>query len=208
MSPLKWISPNRRAAFTLLEILCVIALVAILSALLFPAVNAAQRAAKKARTRVQFAEWVLAIEAFRGEYGHYPDFDATNLVNGGVGATVHPFHDLLAGRRRDGSPNEPDSAAARQNRKAIRFLVFRAADFDGSALLRDAFGNTEIAVLVDRDLDGIVKGGADFATLPAVGGLLPAGADFPATGIRASVVFYAPVPGATAAAPEFVTSWQ
>jgi prepilin-type N-terminal cleavage/methylation domain-containing protein len=208
MSPWKRISQDRRAAFTLLEILCVIAMVAILSALVFPAVSATQRAAKKARTRVQFAEWVAAIEGFRGEYGHYPEFDATNLVNGGAGATVHPFHDLLAGRRRDGSPNDPEGAAARQNRKAIRFLAIRETNFDGSALLHDAFGNTEIAVLVDRDLDGIVKVGADFAALPAVGGLVPAATDFPAAGIRASVILYAPVPGATAAAPEFVTSWQ
>lgn len=198
----------RRSAFTLLELLCVLAVIGILAALIFPSVSGARRAANKAKTKVQYAQWTAAIEAFRGEYGYYPAFDPSNLVNGGVVGAVHPFHDVLAGRHRDGTALTAGSAAGLQNRKAIPFYVFGDAELDTANLVRDAFDNTAIAVLVDKDLDGVIKAGADFVTLPAVGGITPSAADFPLTGVRAGVLFYAPAPGATLANPEFIFSWK
>lgn len=206
----------RQSAFTLLELLVVIAIIGILAALIFPGVRAARVSAHKARTKVQFNQWAAAVEGFRGEYGYYPVFDSSLLVNGGAGVSPggdHPFHDLLSGRKRDGSALPATGAAAAQNRKLIGFYAFGDADFTSSSsptpyLLRDAFDNTEIAVLVDRNLDGAIQMGADYVTLPAVGGLVPATADFPASGVRAGVIFYAPVPGADAAHPEFIFSWK
>lgn len=198
----------RRKAFTLLELLSVIAVIGILAALIFPSVGAARRSANKAKSRVQFTQWATAIESFRGEYGYYPAFDASGLVNGGVTAADHLFHDLLAGRRRDGSALAPGGPAVTQNRKSIRFHAFGDAELTPGGLLRDAFDNTAIAVLVDKDLDGVIRAGTDFNTLPAVGGITPTAADFPATGIRAGVIFYAPAPNATPANPEFIFSWK
>ena len=194
--------------FTLLELLTVLAILGILAALIFPSVSAARRSATKAKARVQFTQWAAAIESFRGEYGYYPAFDPSNLVNGGVTATDHLFHDILAAKRRDGTALAAGGSAAAQNRKLIAFYAFSDADFSPANLIRDAFDNTAIAVLVDKDLDGVVRQGADFATLPAVGGLTPAAADIPAAGLRAGVVFYAPAPGATVANPEFIFSWK
>lgn len=199
---------GRRAGFTLLELLCVVAVIGILAALIFPSVTGARRSANKAKTKVQFAQWTAAIESFRGEYGYYPSFDASGLVNGGTTASEHLFHDVLSGRRRDGAALASGGAAITQNRKSIRFHSFGDSDFNSAGLLRDAFDNTAIAVLVDRDLDGVIRSGADFTTLPAVGGIAPGAVDFPANGVRAGVVFYAPAPGATAANPEFVFSWK
>jgi prepilin-type N-terminal cleavage/methylation domain-containing protein len=201
-------SASRRQAFTLLELLTVIAVIGILAALIFPGVSAARRSANKARTKVQFAQWATAIESFRAEYGYYPAFDASNLVNGGVTAVEHPFHDVLAGRLRDGGPLPAGGAAAAQNRKLIRFYAFAEADFTPDGLLHDAFDNTAIAVLVDRDMDGVIRPGTDFTTLPLVNGMAPAAADFPAGGVRAGVIFYAPLPGATPANPDFIFSWK
>ncbi|HWA27029.1 MAG TPA: type II secretion system protein [Lacunisphaera sp.] len=195
-------------AFTLLEMLCVMTVVALLAALIFPSVGAARRSANKAKTRVQFSQWTTAIESFRGEYGYFPAFDASNLVNGGATTQDLPFHDVLAGKRRDGSALTTSSAAAQQNRKGIAFHVFGAADLTPDGLIHDAFDNTEIAVLVDKDLDGVIRSGSDFATLPAVGGMTPGSDDFPLTGVRAGVVFYAPAPLATPANPEFIVSWK
>ena len=75
-------------------------------------------------------------------------------------------------------------------------------------LLRDAFDNTEIAVLVDRNLDGVIRVGSDYAALPSVRGMTPDSLDFPAAGIRAGVLFYAPAPGAAPNNPEFIFSWK
>jgi prepilin-type N-terminal cleavage/methylation domain-containing protein len=207
---------HHRSAFTLLELLSVIAIISILAALLFPAVRAARVSANRARTKVQFSQWTAALEAFRSEYGFYPALDATGLVNGGAVTTIsgdHPFHDVLAGRKRDGSALPAAGAAAVQNRKLIGFYFFGDADFTGAGsaapgLLRDAFDNTVIAVLVDRNLDGVIRVGSDYAALPAVGGMTPGPADFPATGVRAGVVFYAPSPGADPANPDFIFSWK
>lgn len=198
----------RRKAFTLLELLCVIAVIGLLAALIIPSVGGARRSANKAKVKVQFAQWAAAIDVFRGEYGYYPAFDASNLVNGGVTATDHPFHDVLAGRRRDGTPLPSGNPAATQNKRLLRFHTFSDSDFTAGGLIRDAFDNTAITVLVDRDLDGVIRVGSDFTTLPVVGGIAPGPADFPAAGVRAGVIFYAPAPGASAANPEFILSWK
>jgi prepilin-type N-terminal cleavage/methylation domain-containing protein len=217
--------PNRAKAFafTLLELLAVVAVIGILAALLFPGLTAARVAANKARTRVQFSEWASALEGFRREYGYYPVLDSTGLLNPPGQATdpgqPHLFHDVLAARRRDGSALPATGgtieslAAEAQNRKLISFHSFSGSEFTADHspwpnLLCDACGNTEIAVLVDRNLDGVIQAGSDFATLPSVGGITPGWADFPAAGIRAGVIFYAPAPGATVQNPGFIFSWK
>jgi prepilin-type N-terminal cleavage/methylation domain-containing protein len=219
-------NPARRvqfAGFTLVELLVVIALIGLLAAILIPSLTAARVAVGKARTRVQFNEWVAALEGFRREYGYYPVLHSSGLVNPPEQATnpglLHPFHDILAGQRRDGSPlpvysTGTDSLSPEsQNRKSIIFHSFGASELSDPAsaapyLLQDAFGQTEIAVLVDRNLDGVIQAGPDFSRLPVVGGMLPGQADFPASGIRAGAIFYSAAPGATIRDPGFIFSWK
>ncbi len=215
--------PFRSLAFTLLELLAVIAVIGILAAMIFPAVRSARISAHKARTKVQFSQWSAAMEGFRTEYGYYPVLHSSNLVNPPgqttEPATLHLFHDVLAAKRRDGSalPAYTTGTNAQfpeaQNRKLISFYSFSDADFTNATsptpyLLHDVFDNTEIAVLVDRNLDGFIKLGSDFTVLPAVSGMTPGAADFPTSGVRAGVIFYAPAPGADAANPEFIFSWK
>jgi prepilin-type N-terminal cleavage/methylation domain-containing protein len=207
-----------RAGFTIVEILVVIGIVTLLAAILIPTMGAAQAAAKKAKTRVQFNEWSAAIESFRNEYGCYPVFDSSNLVNGGAtpdSATDHLFHDLLAARKRNGSAINASGplSAGGQNRKRVSFYSFSAGELTGADsaapnLLCDASGNTEIAVLVDRNLDGVVNSSDFTGDLPAVNGLRPTSADFPSTGVRSGVVFYSAAPEANASSPAFVFSWK
>jgi prepilin-type N-terminal cleavage/methylation domain-containing protein len=217
--------PTDRAetgGFTLIELLAAITIVALLAALIFPSVGAARDAANRARTRAQFSQWAAAIESFRAEYGHYPAFDASALVNGGAStapAGEHLFHDLLAGRRRDGGSASADAATAAgaQNRRRIAFHAFADAEFAPADaplphLLRDACENLSIAVLVDRNLDGRIDAG-DYATWPAVatrdGALIrPGPPEVPEAGVRAGVIFYSADPRATAEEPRFIWSWR
>src|SRR5258707_15486382 len=66
-----------RRAFTLIELLTVIAVIGILAAILIPTTASARVAANKAKTRGQLAQWAAAIEGFRQEYGYYPPFETT-----------------------------------------------------------------------------------------------------------------------------------
>ncbi len=210
--------------FTLIELLTVMAIIGILAGILIPTVGAVRGSADKAKTRAQFAQWAAAIESFRGEYGHYPAFDGSGLVNppgqSNDPGALHLFHDVLAGRRRNGDALPAYTATAplapeAQNRKRIGFYAFAESDFTGAGagtpyLIRDAFENTAIVVLVDRDLDGVIRVGAggDYAELPPVRGMTPEATDFPAMGVRAGVLFYAPGPRANQQQPDFIFSWK
>lgn len=212
---------RRSHAFSLLELLAVIAVIGILAALIFPSVGAARKSANRAKTKVQFSQWAAAIESFRSEYGYYPTFHPTNLVNGGAATNAfgeHLFHDLLAGKRRDGSALATGSAALAQNRKRLAFHTFSEGELTDATspfpfLLRDAFDNVSIAVLVDRNLDGLINaadyaGGFPFVATADGASIRPGANEIPATGLRAGVVFYSADPGATVANPEFILSWK
>jgi prepilin-type N-terminal cleavage/methylation domain-containing protein len=242
----------RRAlrAFTLIELLTVIAILAILGAILVPATSAARVAALRAKTRSQFAQWGSAIEAFRQEYGYYPTFEVSgaglNKVNGNTpGGTnitaIHRFYETLTGVRRDGtaltgattgSPVPPLG----QNPRRIAFITFTETDMVSTTitdpalttkrgLLRDSFDNTDIVVLVDRNLDGKVAlgaaGGDGINALPIVsppdntgirinGPTQGASGDFPTgnnLGVRQGVIFYCAPAKATTPA-DLLMSWK
>jgi prepilin-type N-terminal cleavage/methylation domain-containing protein len=237
---------TRRAAFTLIELLTVIAIIGILAAILIPTTSSARNAAKKAKVRGQFAQWGAAIEAFRQEYGYYPTFETSgaglNKVNGNTAggtnlAATHRFYETLVGSRRDGTallttltgtPPPPQA----QNTRRIQFITFTEADMvpvnttdttltAKRGLIRDAFDNTDIAVLVDRNLDGSIKtsglGGDSITALPFVSPpdsttvrLQPAAADFPTAaqgGVRTGVIFYSAPPRSTTAT-DLIMSWK
>ncbi len=76
-------NPIARRAFTLVEMLVVIAVIAILAAMIFPAFGALKRKAaiQKAQTELQLV--ASAITDYKHQYGHYPpDHPANPTVNG------------------------------------------------------------------------------------------------------------------------------
>ena len=70
---------SRSAAFTLVELLTVIAITAILMGLLFPAIGIVKDQARKAEAKTACAGIVAAVKAYNTEYGKYPvgNFAAT-----------------------------------------------------------------------------------------------------------------------------------
>jgi len=59
-------------AFTLLELMVVIAIVAVLAGLMFPAVQSVLERAKKVQAKNDLTQIVTAVNAFYTEYGRYP----------------------------------------------------------------------------------------------------------------------------------------
>jgi type II secretory pathway pseudopilin PulG len=64
---------NKKAAFTIVELLTVMSIIVILIGLLVPSLNMAKRYAKKVRQKAQFHSIEAAIELFNNEFDGYPD---------------------------------------------------------------------------------------------------------------------------------------
>lgn len=196
-------SLHLRRAFTLIELLTVIAILGILAAILVPTVGGARDSARRAKTKAQFNQWAAAMELFRQEYGYYPDIATNGKLDTAKFATE------LGGRTLAGAPPGAESA----NRKAIAFYSLATDELsDAGDAVVDGFGNADIAVRVDGNRDGLINAadtGSWVSVSGAAGGAWAptelAGA-LPTAGVRASVVFYSAGPGHSA--DDLVLSWR
>jgi len=202
-----------KKAFTLIELLTVIAIIGILAAILIPTVGAAKTSALKAKTKVQFNQWATAMSLFKQEYGYFPQVDGGggNKVN--TTALAKKFAGALTGKDLVGTKLAAGDANLTGNIKILSFYSMASnelSDATTSALLVDAFGNTDIAVLYDKDGDGMITS-AD-ATAPTVKGIDATSAVTPnftlsaTSGPRVGAAFYSAGKGVTAT--DIVYSWQ
>jgi prepilin-type N-terminal cleavage/methylation domain-containing protein len=110
-------------AFTLIELLIVIAIIAILAGLAFPAVQGALESGKKAQARNDVHQLAAAVKAFQLEYGRLPasDNNTGTVIQALIGsnATANPRNIVFF---------EPKMAKANKN------------GWDGSTY-RDPWGN-------------------------------------------------------------------
>ncbi|MHC4496361.1 MAG: type II secretion system protein [Planctomycetota bacterium] len=67
---------NRRAAFTIVELLTVMSIIVILIGLLVPALNQVKRFAQEVKQKAQLSSISTAIELFNSEFDGYPDSSA------------------------------------------------------------------------------------------------------------------------------------
>jgi hypothetical protein len=139
---------------------------------------------------------------------------------------MHPFHDLLAGRHRDGSALAETELAAKQNPQRLRFVAFAEADFvrpeDIDAgrnqtselnFIRDSFHDTSLVVVVDANLDGLINAADLGGPLPeiAVAGsdaaIHPNPQSLLGDGVQAGVIFFCAPPGARTES-DLLRSWK
>jgi len=66
---------NKRAAFTIVELLVVMSIIMILMGILLPAFNSAKRYARKVKQTAQFKSIDVGLELYRNEFEGYPDSD-------------------------------------------------------------------------------------------------------------------------------------
>ncbi len=202
-------SPKSKKAFTLIELLTVIAIIGILAAILIPTVGAARTSALKAKTKVQFSQWAVACQLFKTEYGYFPAIENGNRIKSDA------FLGALTGRDYKGAI----AANLAGNTKRLAFYSTSDSELTSVAngdaqdgILKDAFGNTDIAVFYDKDGDGIVKAAVDGLTAISVKPIdgttiTPPGAKIDGTnGVRAGVIFYSAGKGGSQ--NDIVYSWQ
>jgi len=93
---------TKRKGFTIVELLTVMAIIAILMGLLLPAMNAVRKAAKDVSQKAQFKTIDTALEAFKNENGMYPESSVspTSVTKATVGA--HKLAEALIGRDMQG----------------------------------------------------------------------------------------------------------
>lgn len=179
----------RNRAFSLIELLTVIAIVAILLAIIVPTVGGARDSADRAATKARFNQWAAAMELYRQEYGYYPDIAPNGLVD------TDRFAAELTGRTLTGTSVQGNANWG--NTKGLSFYALATGDLDESGEeLVDAFGNFEIAMRRDTNRDGRIDlsdtgnwvgvEGAESSSLNPTA--LPEA--IPTSGLRAGVVFY------------------
>ena len=156
-----------RDGFTILELLTVMAIIAILLGIIVGGAATVRRSALKAKSRSQFSQYAIAYEQFRAEYGYYPTMGVAG-DRFDLRGDNEVFIQTLSGRTRTGE-GATESYAREANRHRIPFYEFSAAEFSADffnicgeqvaeGAIVDGFGNPHISVIVDSDGDGIVIG--------------------------------------------------
>lgn len=174
---------NDRRGFTIIELLTVIAVIAILATILIPTIGRVRESARRAQTRTQFSQWISAIETFRTEYGHWPDFRSrapnweaepltaspeNNLVVRINDSTQirQNFVEYLSGRKLNGEPLSEPRYDDHPNRRRVSFYDFTENDYEfvggakdlnaNNVRFVDGFGNTDILLVMDGDYNGVI----------------------------------------------------
>lgn len=192
---------HRRGGFTLVELLTVIAVIAILMAILIPSVSTVRRRAAISKTRSQFSQYATAYELFRAEMGYYPSMGAAGAEFAFKGNNA-VLIETLSGWPLEGA--SPATAYARKaNPRRIRFYQFYQSEFGPSGTelegaLVDGLENPNIHAVIDRDMNGMIAPEDFLALDPSLR---------PARELRGGVFFYS---SNNARNPdwEWILSWE
>lgn len=157
---------KKTSAFTLIELLMVIAIIGILAGILIPTVGAVRKQANIAASKAQLSSYVNALQMFKGEYGYFPAFGVS--VSGEsydvpLATKSSEFIRTLSGREINGNPISADAAKTLGNRRAQSFHSFSESEFlldDDDTIddsqLADRFNNTNIVVVIDANGNGLI----------------------------------------------------
>ena len=158
-----------RWGFTLIELLIVICIIGILMSIVGTAGFALLTDAETEKTRTVFRAWVTQLHQYRETYKHFPpvllQHEEGKAVE--IGEDYEDNHDkfiaALKGRKwdRDNRSWLPLDDLRDQNKRSREFHSFGEDEFGENSFLADAWGNTKIYIVVDRDGDGLIKLQAD-----------------------------------------------
>jgi prepilin-type N-terminal cleavage/methylation domain-containing protein len=176
---------TRQAGFTLVELLTVIAVIAILAAILIPVSGMVRRKAYASQTKSQFAQYATAYLAFKADYGFLPSMGESD-AEFGLQGNNEVFIETLTGRTVNGAALNSSSYAGKANRRGTRYYTFSTTEFASTGdpyagEIVDGYGNPNIFAVIDKDRDGFLDP-SDFSALPS--NLRPANR------IPGQVVFY------------------
>ncbi len=184
---------KKKNAFTLVELLIVISIIAVMAGLLMPAIAGARSKAKRSTSKTFMVQLAGAIDQFKTEYGYYPEFLAEKeRVNLAEGNNAENLVKSLTGKNIDGT-NLSDVDRKKFNRRMRSFFTFDSTVLQkkGNAWkIVDPFGNPNIYVCVDKSGAGTIRKGypliSDGISAEEIKEIVP---DV-ASGIRKSVIVF------------------
>lgn len=147
----------KKHAFTLIEMLITIGIIAILSCILLPAVGSAIRKADQTKAKAEITTLVNAIKQFEATYGYLPYPTVSGAYTEGEPLTSAQYEDLIKVLQGI-SDNIDDTYTRNPNPKRQKFLDVQGND-TGSFV--DPWGNN-YRVIFDKDGNGSIN----FATAP------------------------------------------
>ncbi len=157
--------PARRSGFTLVELLVVIGIIAVLAAILLPAMNAAFTKAEKSQAQTEVRSLLAAIQAYNNEYGKMPV--PNNMQGNGDDAVtgLYPSNTCaLIIKALNGIHDA--SAAGVPNPRKITFLDAQGGSANGGFV--DPWG-MQYLMKLDTDYNGQVNyTGATYRTVGVV----------------------------------------
>ena len=136
----------------MIEIITVIAIIAIMLAMIIPLAGGARRQFAITQTKARFHRYSLALEQFKSEYGSYPNLGASPIS---INTPPARFVQLMTGKNLSGGAID-DPVAAALNSKGLSFLQFSADEITTDGQLVDGFGGTNITLYFDADGDGFL----------------------------------------------------
>ena len=152
---------SRPHGFTLVELLTVIAIIAILMGLLFPAIGVVQNQARKAEAKAACVGIVTAVKAYNTEYGKYPNPTASatapttdvivgDTTGGGSVSNATLFNILRA--KPPGIPLNPRKIIFFEGKEASNQTVPKGGFNNPAGAFFDPWG-AEYCVAIDMDYD-------------------------------------------------------
>jgi prepilin-type N-terminal cleavage/methylation domain-containing protein len=156
----------KRKAFTLVELLIVISIIAVLAGLLFPAIGKVRDKAKRVQAKAQANSLVLAIKSYESTYGLLPPVTGVAVdavwYNWTDATQTDNYDALLEALTCVDGPDANSAIVPGKNPRAIRFLdassEYTKADPDNGGKpfgYRDPWGN-RFGIAIDLDYDNKV----------------------------------------------------
>jgi prepilin-type N-terminal cleavage/methylation domain-containing protein len=156
-------SRRLRAGFTLVEMLVVIAIIAILASMLLPVLAKVRVSAQKAQAKLQMQDLVTDIIKYDADYGRFPISSGPNSVQSVAGAGDFTYGGSLFADNIANSVLDPTNSVYTTNNSEVIAILMDITNTDITAVNMNHQKNPQQTVFLNAKMTG------DTTTWPGVG---------------------------------------